>query len=90
MPALDPDSVIFALGRRLAELREQRGITQEQLAEQAEVSVKYLQRLESGQENLTIRSVVKFANLLRVRVPALFTAPSRAQRRPGRPAKKKT
>jgi transcriptional regulator with XRE-family HTH domain len=36
------------LGRRIRALRERRGLTREQLAEQASLSVVYLKKLEAG------------------------------------------
>jgi transcriptional regulator with XRE-family HTH domain len=37
------------LGVKVAELRQQKGLTQEQLAEQCEVSPRTIQRIESGE-----------------------------------------
>jgi transcriptional regulator with XRE-family HTH domain len=75
------------VGRRIAELRRERGETQAQLAERLEVSIKYLQRVERG-VNLTIDSLVDLANNLDVQVRDLFDAPRGrpTPRRPGRPA----
>ena len=75
------------VGRRIAELRRERGETQAQLAERLEVSIKYLQRVERG-VNLTIDSLVDLANNLDVQVRELFDPPRGrpAPRRPGRPA----
>jgi transcriptional regulator with XRE-family HTH domain len=38
----------------VAERRRAYGLTQEQLAEKLDVSLKYLQRVEAGEENLTL------------------------------------
>lgn len=72
------------VGRRIAELRIKDNLTQAQFAEKAEISLRYLQSVESGQ-NLTLDSLVKFANLLRVPVIDLFRAPRSQAPRPGRP-----
>jgi transcriptional regulator with XRE-family HTH domain len=74
------------VGRRIAELRRERGETQAQLAERLEVSIKYLQRVERG-VNLTIDSLVHLANQLDVAVRDLFEAPRGRSipRRTGRP-----
>ena len=37
------------LGLKVAELRQQKGLTQEQLAERCEVSARTIQRIESGE-----------------------------------------
>lgn len=49
-------------------------LTQEELAEKAKVSLKYLQRIERG-ENFTVRSLVKFTNALGVSILELFVPP---------------
>jgi transcriptional regulator with XRE-family HTH domain len=73
------------VGRIVAELRRARGLTQERLAEELRVTLKYLQRVEAGKENLTIGSLVKIANRLRVKVKALFEEPASRHIRRGRP-----
>ncbi|MBK9033454.1 MAG: helix-turn-helix transcriptional regulator [Myxococcales bacterium] len=65
--AIDPDEAVRAFGRRVAEVRHDRGWTPEQLAERAEVSVRYVQHIEQGTQNLSIRSAVKLAGVLRCR-----------------------
>lgn len=61
-------------------------MTQEQFAEDVlGVSLKYLQAVEAGRENLTVTSLVKLANLVRVPVADLFKAPLSREVRRGRP-----
>lgn len=62
--------MIRAIGRRIAEVRRERGLTQEAFSEVVGVSEKYVQRVESG-ANLSIRSLVRFANALDVPIAAL-------------------
>jgi transcriptional regulator with XRE-family HTH domain len=91
MRPLDPDRVIRGLGRRLAELRVSAGRTQESLAERARIPVKYLQLVESGSQNLSVRTLVRFANALGVPMADLFAPPTSLRRtRPGRPAGRRT
>ncbi|MGO9837360.1 MAG: helix-turn-helix domain-containing protein [Polyangiaceae bacterium] len=73
------------VGRRIAELRRGRGLTQEQLSEELRVTLKYLQRCEAGKENLTIASLTKLANRLRVPISSLFAPPASREVRRGRP-----
>ena len=74
------------VGRRVAERRRAMELTQEVLAEHLEVTVKYLQRLEAGRENLSVRSMVTLANALGVAPSSLLRPPIRLARpRPGRP-----
>lgn len=73
------------MGRRVAELRAERGLTQETLAEKLGVSGVYVRRVELGRENLTIRSVARFAAMLAVRTADLFVPPASREVRVGRP-----
>lgn len=68
----DPEELVVLVGRRVAELRLKRRLTQETLAERAHVSSRYVQKIEAGEENLTIVTLAKMANALRVSVPDLF------------------
>ena len=88
MRAVDPHRVLQGIGRRIAEIRRDSGQTQEKLAEGLEVSVRYIQFVEGGKENLTVETLVKFANFLRVPVIELFTPPTKPKAGPGRPKKK--
>jgi transcriptional regulator with XRE-family HTH domain len=81
------EEVAFDVGRRIAELRVAADLTQEQLATKAEISWKYLQQVEAGGENLTIQSLVKFANILGATMIDLMAPPHDREIRPGRPPK---
>jgi transcriptional regulator with XRE-family HTH domain len=87
---LDAEDVIADVGRRVAELRAQKGLTQQALAEELGLSWKYLQQVELGLENLTLKSLVRLSNALGVTPPELFSAPVSRKRRPGRPRKRPT
>ena len=86
---LDPARVLSDLGRRVAELRADRGLTQEALAEALEVSSRYVQLIEAGEENLTVESFVGLANPLKVSLPEVSTPPTSRTVRVGRPPKPK-
>ena len=85
MEADDPDAVIRDVGRRVAELRVGLGLTQDKFAESLGVSGVYVRRVEMGQENLTLRSLTRFATILGVRTVDLLAAPSSREVRVGRP-----
>jgi transcriptional regulator with XRE-family HTH domain len=78
--------LIRDVGARIAELRRLRGWTQADLAARVGVSDKYLQRVEAGAENLTLRTLVGFADALGVEVPSMFRLPQALPRRRGRPS----
>jgi len=73
------------VGRRIAELRAARGITQEGLAERARVDARTIQRAEAGR-HLTLVLLIRLAEVLDVPMTVLFEEPrARAPRSPGRP-----
>lgn len=85
MKPVTPERLLKDVGRRVAEARVARGITQEALAERLDVGVRYVQAVEAGRQNLTLRNVALFAAKLRVPPAALFEPPTTKAPRPGRP-----
>ena len=81
----DPDDVIALLGRRVAELRAISGLTQGELGAKAGVSDRYLQRVERGTENLTVRTLAKLSNAFGVPLVDLFVRPTLPRSGPGQP-----
>lgn len=73
------------LGRRLREVRTERGLTQEELAEQLEVSVRWIQSVEGGRENVGVVTLVRFANALKTPIGEFFLPPTQPAPRTGRP-----
>lgn len=69
----------------MAELRSGHGFTQEQLAEQLDVTPRYVQMVEAGDENLTVKSLAKIADALSVHVRELFDEPENREVQVGRP-----
>ena len=61
-----------SLGRRIRKLRLLRDLTQEQLAEKASLSGKYIGEIERGTANVTIEAIENIATALEVDLPALF------------------
>ncbi|MDN5729497.1 helix-turn-helix domain-containing protein, partial [Corynebacterium casei] len=61
------------LGRNLRALRVSRGLTQEKLAEDLDVTPRYLAGIERGERNLTLDSIDALAEALRVDSVALLT-----------------
>ena len=80
----DPNRVLRDLGRRVAELRRERGMTQDRFAEHWNVSVGYVRRVEAG-TNLSVVSLLTLADLLGVRVQDLFEPPKSRRIVRGRP-----
>ncbi len=86
-PPTGPDTqrqALRAVGRRVAELRGVRGLTQDGLAEKLGCSVDRVQRIERG-ANLTLRSLLALAAVLDCPPAALFEAPAALESKAGRP-----
>ena len=62
----------MALGLRIRHLREDRGLTQEQLAERAGLSMKHLGLVERGKTNSTLSSLEGVSRALGVSLSDLF------------------
>jgi DNA-binding XRE family transcriptional regulator len=84
---INPARLIQNVGARLGDLRIAAKLTQQEMADRLEVTLRYVQRVEAGEENLTLESLAQFANTLRVPLEQLFVAPEPRKRRPGRPSK---
>lgn len=82
----NPERVLKDVGRRVAELRRKVGMTQQRFAEDVlGMSLKYLQAVEAGRENLSVLSLVKLANLMGVPTIDLFAPPTTREVKRGRP-----
>ena len=57
-----PDPVLRAFGFAVKRHREAKGLTQETLAEKADLDRTYLSDVERGTRNLGIKNVVRLAN----------------------------
>jgi transcriptional regulator with XRE-family HTH domain len=83
--ATTADRLLLGVGRRLAEVREGRGWSQEEAAERLGLSSRMIRKLESG-GNTTVRRLALIALAYDVRLASLFEEPrSELPRRPGRP-----
>ena len=66
MPTRRDDKLLRAIGRRIAELRQQQGFTQERLAERVGIEPVTLSRLETGTRAVSISSSAAIADALGV------------------------
>ena len=62
------------LGYKIKRLRLKRGMTQEQLAEMAEISTRSLAGIETGENFMTAQTMEKILECLGITVDELFTA----------------
>ena len=89
------DPLLEAVGERIRKLREEKDIAPADFARAAGFSLQYLWRLQSGQQNLSLRSISRVAIALGVPMSALLedidpdpdtigTRPYRQDGKPGR------
>ncbi len=83
----DPDQVVLDVGRKIAEFRQARGLTQEEVAETLGIALRNYQEMERGKQNLTLRTLVKLASVLGVATRQLLDEPSSRVVKRGRPKK---
>lgn len=54
------------IGKRIREIRKERSLTQEQLAELADISVDFLSLVETGRSSMSVQNLAKIAGALDV------------------------
>jgi transcriptional regulator with XRE-family HTH domain len=60
------------LGETIRRLRRKAGLSQERLAEKAELSPVYISRVECGKENISVDAAVRIAKAVGARLQDLF------------------
>jgi transcriptional regulator with XRE-family HTH domain len=66
------DKILIKFGKRLRELRLQRGHSQEKLAELADVHRTYIGMLERAEKNITLKNIEKIAKGLKMKIRDLL------------------
>lgn len=80
-------TVLGYIGANMRRLRLKKGLTQEAIAEAAELDLRFLQRVERGQTNVGVAVVVALADVLEVAPGMLFRKAALLAAKPGRPKK---
>ncbi len=62
------------IGSRIKDIRNKKGITQEQLSESVGINPKYLSSIERGKENPTLNILLKLAQSLDVNLDEIFSS----------------
>lgn len=61
------------LGETFKEYRLKNNLTQEQIAEKLEISVKYISRIENGNGGVKVETLVKYMNILGISPNVIFS-----------------
>ena len=62
----------YAIGQRIRKIRKAQGLSQEQLAEQVQISVTHMSHIETGNTKLSLAVLVDLAKVLGVRTDELL------------------
>ncbi len=73
MPLIESDRLFLTkLGKRIRELREQKGLSQEAFGFQADLHRNYIGGIERGERNVAVLNLKKIAQALNVSLEELF------------------
>jgi transcriptional regulator with XRE-family HTH domain len=69
---MDAKDIRYRLGQRIKQLREQKGMSQKDLAYTADLDRSYIAGVEAGSRNVSIMNVEKIAHALTVSLKEFF------------------
>jgi transcriptional regulator with XRE-family HTH domain len=69
VPSSDPRALF---GKRIRQLREERGLSQEALADLAHLHRNYVGGVERGERNISLINIVELAHAFRLKTAKLF------------------
>jgi len=64
--------ILVKFGKRMRELRKERGLSQEKLSFKADLHRTYIGMIERAEKNITLLNIEKIANALEVNIVDLF------------------
>jgi transcriptional regulator with XRE-family HTH domain len=67
------DQRLMRFGMRVRDLRKRAGLSQEALADKAQIHRTYIGGIERGERNVSLKNIYRIANALDVPVASLFT-----------------
>jgi transcriptional regulator with XRE-family HTH domain len=71
-PVTDPQNIKLAFGRVLKSKRDELGLSQEKLAEYAELERTFISWLETGKKQATLTTIFKVSSALKLRSSELM------------------
>lgn len=72
--------ILKRVGKKIREIRKNRGLSQEALGEKATLSANYIGQIERGQKQVTLTTLDKIAESLEIDVSLLFEFPSTSKK----------
>ena len=64
MNSISKSDIDESFGKILKEFRKKSGLTQEELSEQLGISLKYISRIENGNNGVKTQTLIKYMNIL--------------------------
>ena len=61
------------IGERIRKLRQEKGFTQEKIAEELEVSIAYMSRIERGVTEISLKRLAQISEILDISIDELIT-----------------
>ncbi|XXY48535.1 helix-turn-helix transcriptional regulator [Sorangium sp. So ce269] len=87
MDSLPFETLLLYVAANTRRLRQRRGMTQEALANAADLDLRFIQKIESGRYNISLRTLLAVASALEVAPNALLRRAILDETRRGRPPK---
>ena len=72
MDSISKSDIDKIFGKILRKFRKKSGLTQEQLAEQLGISLKYISRIENGTGGVKVETLVNYMNILGISPNVIF------------------
>ena len=69
---MEKENILIQFGQKVQRLRNEKGLSQEQLAELAHVHRTYIGMIERAEKNITLLNIEKIAKALKVNIKDLF------------------
>lgn len=64
--------ILIKFGERVREIRKKKGLSQEGLAQKANLHRTYIGMIERAEKNITLINIEKIANALEIKIEILF------------------
>ena len=72
MDSISKSDIDKIFGKILRKFRKKSGLTQKQLAEQLGISLKYISRIENGNNGIKTQTLIKYMNILKITPNTLY------------------